>query len=189
MLIHTHCHPHHYQTTVGRAERSSQSPLQLGQRTATETLQTRFLERSFSLENKTRNRRKIECTDVTEDRGSYQIMGWELELKPNSAPQEGGGVLLALLTVAPRHRLHMAQEKAEYKQQSWVSQRNLDWYWYFPLGNPTCTCTALNRNILAKFISLPSYPTLQRIYYLLSDFDYHHRENGTASDTYTSHGW
>lgn len=37
----------------------------------------------------------------------------------------GGGLFLALLTVAPRRCLQMAREKAEYKQQSWVSQRNL----------------------------------------------------------------
>lgn len=79
-------------------------------------------------------------------------------MKPTSTTQ--GGLLLALLTVAPRHCLHMAQEKAEYKQQSWVSQRNFDYLLWtsdkrnanIPLGNPTCTCTALNRNILAKFI-------------------------------------
>lgn len=91
----------------------------------------------------------------------------------------GEGLLLALLTVAPRHGLHMAQEKAEYKQQGWVSQRNVDcspWaagkpaYSPPPLGNPTCTCTALNRNILAKFISLPSSPASHNLHYLLSVF-------------------
>lgn len=38
-----------------------------------------------------------------------------------------GCLFLALLTVAPRHGLQMAQEKAEYTQQSWVSQRNLNY--------------------------------------------------------------
>lgn len=35
------------------------------------------------------------------------------------------GLFLALRTVAPRHGLQMAQEKAEYTQQSWIFQRNL----------------------------------------------------------------
>lgn len=91
----------------------------------------------------------------------------------------------------------MAQEKAEYKQRS--SRRNLDCLTWTagkradsPLGNPTCTCTALNRNILAKFISLPSSPfrrpclhSLQLIYiaHLVFLQDYHRWENSTASDT------
>lgn len=46
-------------------------------------------------------------------------------MKPKS--RHRGGLFLALLTVAPRHGLQMAQEKAEYTQQSWLSQRNLDY--------------------------------------------------------------
>lgn len=33
---------------------------------------------------------------------------------------------LALLTVAPRHGLQVARRKAEYTQQRWLSQRNLN---------------------------------------------------------------
>lgn len=47
-------------------------------------------------------------THITEDGGSYE--------------------LLASLTVAPRRCLHMAQEKAGYKQQGLVSQRNADYF-------------------------------------------------------------
>lgn len=49
----------------------------------------------------------------------------EDSMKPISRPE--GGLFLAPLTVAPRHGLQMAQEKAEYTQQSRVSQRNLDY--------------------------------------------------------------
>ncbi len=43
----------------------------------------------------------------------------EDSMKPKSRPE--GGLFLALITVAPKHCPQMAQEKAEYTQQSWIS--------------------------------------------------------------------
>lgn len=80
----------------------------------------------------------------------------EDSMKPKSRHQ--CGLFLALLIVAPRHGLQMPQEKAEYSQPSWVSQRNLHYLLWIsvqlpasiPLGHPACTCMALYRDVLAK---------------------------------------
>lgn len=94
----------------------------------------------------------------------------EDSMKPKSRHQ--CGLFLALLIVAPRHGLQMPQEKAEYSQPSWVSQRNLHYLpWIsvkfhasIPLGHPACTCMALYRDVLAKkIISLVSNPSLKML--------------------------
>lgn len=56
-------------------------------------------------------------------------------MKPKSRLH--GGLFLALLTVAPGHGLQMAQEKAEYIQQSWVSQRNVNYFSLISCFNPS----------------------------------------------------
>lgn len=99
------------QTTVGRAEDGFQSPLQLRQRTAAAILQNLFPKQGFLLEK----------TDVKFDvhmlqRTEALIKSQTETMKPIIRHQ--GCLFLALLTVAPRHGLQMAQEKAEYTQQS-----------------------------------------------------------------------
>lgn len=91
----------------------------------------------------------------------------EDSMKPKSRLH--GGLFLALLTVAPRHGLQMAQEKAEYIHNKAGFPRGMSTlvksHASIPLGNQTCTCTALYRDVLAKFVSLVSDLLLKTLAY------------------------